>query len=478
MGSTILNVDDHEINRYIRTQVLQQAGYRVVEAATGGDAISKCASEKPSLVLLDVNLPDMHGMDVCQRIKADSSLRTFVVHVSATYVDTSHQAYGLKGGADGYLCEPVDPELLIATVGSFLRLREAEIKLQDSQERLAQAQTIAGLTFWEWDIARDRVLQSAEDNGNPKEVSFSEWLSPVHEEDREPLAQVLQEACLGEKSFSYEFRRPAQEGAWRWLATKGRVFYDAHGKPVRVIGTDMEITERKRIELALKRSNEDLSQFAFMISHDLQEPLRTITTFTELLSLKYSRALDEEAASYLSYVAEGSSRMNAMITELLAFCHIQNSDMATPEPVSLEEVLRGVLANVSTALEESGGTIAHDPLPVVLGDPAQLAEVFQNVIANALKYRKPGEAPRIHVSSRRGKNESVISISDNGVGFDPKHAEEIFGMFKRLHGREIQGSGIGLAVVKKIVARHGGRIWAESQPGQGACFTFTLPDYP
>jgi signal transduction histidine kinase len=477
MGSTILNVDDHEINRYIRTQVLQQAGYRVVEAATGGDAISKCASEKPSLVLLDVNLPDMHGTDVCRRIKADSSMRTFVVHVSATNVETSHQAYGLKGGADGYLCEPVDPELLIATVGSFLRLREAEIKLQDSQERLAQAQTIAGLTFWEWDIARDRVLQSGEDHGNPQEVSFDEWLTSMHEEDRGPLAQALQEACRGEKSFSYEFRQPAHEGAWRWLATKGRVFYDAHGKAVRAIGTDMEITERKRIELALKRSNEDLSQFAFMISHDLQEPLRTITTFTELLSLKYSRALDDEATSYLSYVAEGSSRMNAMITELLAFCHIQNSDMTSLQPVPLEDVLRGVLANVSTALEESGGTITHDPLPVVLGDPAQLAEVFQNVIANALKYRKTGEAPRIHVSIRRGKKESIISITDNGVGFDQKHAEEIFGMFKRLHGREIQGSGIGLAVVKKIVARHGGRIWAKSQQGQGACFSFTLPDH-
>lgn len=475
MGTTILNVDDHEINRYIRTQVLRQAGYRVVEAVTGQDAISKCASEKPSLVLLDVNLPDMHGLEVCRRIKADASLRTFVVHISATYVETSHQAVGLQRGADGYLCEPVDPELLVATVGSFLRLREAEMKLQYSQERLAQAQTIAGLTFWEWDIARNRVLQSGYDHGNSEGVPFAEWLSSVHVEDRAAVEGALKQASAGKDSFRYEFRVRGPEGTVRWLATKGRVF-SAGGKPIRVIGTNMEITERKRIELALKRSNEDLSQFAFMISHDLQEPLRTITSFSQLLSRQHSQALGEEASSYLSYVIEGSRRMNAMITELLAFCSIQDSEIPPTNPVALDEVLRGVLASVSAALEESGGTITHDPLPAVSGDPAQLAEVFQNLIANALKYRKPEEAPRIHISSQRGENEAIVSIADNGVGFDQKYAEEIFGMFKRLHGSEIQGAGIGLALVKKIVERHGGRIWAESQSGEGARFTFTLPD--
>jgi DNA-binding response OmpR family regulator len=220
MSSTILNVDDHEINRYIRTQVLEQAGYRVVEASTGQDAISKCASEKPSLVLLDVNLPDMHGMEVCQRIKSDSSMRTFVVHVSATYVDTSDQAYGLQGGADGYLCEPVDPELLVATVGSFLRLREAEMKLQDSQERLAQAQTIAGLTFWEWDMVRHRVRTSAEPQENPQDLPFVEWLSSVYPEDRAEVELALKQASSGPDSFYYESRVRQPEGTVRWLATR------------------------------------------------------------------------------------------------------------------------------------------------------------------------------------------------------------------------------------------------------------------
>jgi light-regulated signal transduction histidine kinase (bacteriophytochrome) len=215
-----------------------------------------------------------------------------------------------------------------------------------------------------------------------------------------------------------------------------------------------------------------------MISHDLQEPLRTITTFTELLSAKHVNAMNEEAASYLSYVAEGSRRMNSMITELLAFCHIEDSEMAPPEPVSLENVLTGVVANVGTALEESGGTITHDPLPTVLGDPAQLAEVFQNLIANSLKYRKSEDPLRIHISCARSQSEWLFTVADNGRGFEQEHAEEIFGMFKRLHGREIAGSGIGLALVKKILERHSGRIWAEGKIGEGACFTFALPAIP
>ena len=206
MGSTILNVDDHEVNRYIRTQILQQAGYRVVEAATGLDAISKWASEKPSLVLLDVNLPDLGGREVCRRIKANVATRTLVIHVSATYVESSDQALALQGGADGYLCEPVEPDLLVATVASFLRLREAEMKLYDSQERLAQAQTIAGLTFWEWDIARNRVLRSPVEGAEPVEMWFEEWLSMVHEEDRAATQGALQKACGGAESFGYEFR--------------------------------------------------------------------------------------------------------------------------------------------------------------------------------------------------------------------------------------------------------------------------------
>ena len=149
--------------------------------------------------------------------------------------------------------------------------------------------------------------------------------------------------------------------------------------------------------------------------------------------------------------------------------------MEQAKPVALEAVLGGVLADITAAVDESGAVITHDPLPIVLGDPTQLAEVLQNLLANALKYRKPDVPLRVHISNQRGKHEWIVSVVDNGIGFEQKDAEKIFGMLKRLHGRETPGSGIGLAIVKKIVERHGGRMWAESQPGDGARFRFAPP---
>jgi signal transduction histidine kinase len=471
-ASTILNVDDNEVSRYVRTRVLEKAGYRVIEAATGREAISRVAADKPYLVLLDINLPDMNGTEVCRRIKANPSTNVLVVHISATYVDTSDQAYGLESGADGYLCEPVEPELLIATVVSFLRLHEAEAKLRDNEERLKLAQKIAGLDFWEWDIRKNTVTQSGGHSGQPEVTSFQTWLGSVHLEDRKAVEDTLKGACAGQESFQYEVRHVSSASILHWLSTKGRAFYDDEGQPIRLIGSDMDVTERKKIELALQRSNEDLSQFAHMISHDLQEPLRTVATFTELLAKKYSPALGEEGATFMSFIIDGSQRMSIMIRDFLALCQ---TDHAQLQEIDMEDVFRTVLSNISTSVDESGAIVTHDALPVVWGDGAQLVQVLQNLIANALKYRKPDEAPRIHISGRPKNGEWIISVADNGIGFDHKDAGIIFGVFKRLHGPEFPGTGIGLAIAKKIVERHGGRIWAESQPGQGARFFFTLP---
>jgi DNA-binding response OmpR family regulator len=200
-SSTILNVDDNEVNRYIRTQILQNAGFHVTEAATGQDAIKRFLADKPLLVLLDINLPDMNGKDVCRSIKAVASNRALVVHISATHVGSADQARGLESGADGYLCEPVEPELLVATVRSFLRLRTAEARLQDSEERLKLAQTIAGLGFWEWDLRENTVIQSGGNFGAGGVKSLDSWLASVHAEDRREVEEVLKRASGGDESI-------------------------------------------------------------------------------------------------------------------------------------------------------------------------------------------------------------------------------------------------------------------------------------
>jgi PAS domain S-box-containing protein len=237
-------------------------------------------------------------------------------------------------------------------------------------------------------------------------------------------------------------------------------------------------SELARSNAALLKANEELGQFAYAASHDLQEPLRTITTYAQLLADRHRRTLNEEAMLYLDKIVHGSGRMAILIRDLLALSQAQGSNLVV-RATDLDGIVAFALANLSSAIEESHADITRDKLPVMMVDAARISQVFQNLIGNAIKYAKPGEAPRVHISAVKEQQEWIISVRDNGLGFEPRYAEQIFGIFKRLHGREISGTGIGLAICKKVVEAHGGRIWATSSPGVGSLFSFTIPDrYP
>ncbi|MGE5486313.1 MAG: ATP-binding protein [bacterium] len=230
----------------------------------------------------------------------------------------------------------------------------------------------------------------------------------------------------------------------------------------------------KRLSGELERSNAELEQFAYVASHDLQEPLRMVASYTELLAETYSGQLGPEADKYIAYAAGGARRMQALINDLLEFSRVGRRGEPLAD-VPIEDALRRALGNLATTLNETNAVIVHDPLPLVRGDLVQLAQVFQNLIGNGVKFRGP-EPPRIEIRAQRDRSEWRFSVRDNGIGFDPRYADRIFLLFQRLHGREqYRGTGIGLAVCRKIVERHGGRIWAESEPGRGSTFFFTLP---
>jgi len=250
-----------------------------------------------------------------------------------------------------------------------------------------------------------------------------------------------------------------------------------------------DITERKKSEKALKhqearerrsvelkRSNDELQQFAYIAAHDLQEPLRMVASYTQLLAKRYKGRLDSDADEFIAYAVDGAHRMQLLIGDLLAYCRVGTKG-EEPRETSSEAALEQALLNLQGAIQESGGVVTHDPLPTVIADGAQLVQLFQNVVGNAIKYRS-AELPRVHVSANKnGGNEWIFSMRDNGLGIDPKYFEKIFVMFQRLHGREeFSGTGIGLAVCKKIAARHGGRMWVESEPGKGSTFYFALPE--
>jgi light-regulated signal transduction histidine kinase (bacteriophytochrome) len=224
----------------------------------------------------------------------------------------------------------------------------------------------------------------------------------------------------------------------------------------------------------LTRSNEELEQFAYVSSHDLQEPLRMISSYLQLLQRRYQGKIDDKADKYIYYAVDGAARMQNLINDLLEFSRV-STRAGEPEPTDSESILNQVLSNLDLFIKQNRAAISHDSLPEVMVDSTQLAQLFQNLIANGIKYHGE-EKPKIHISAKKKANEWVFSVQDNGIGIDQQYSEKIFEVFKRLHKKEeYPGTGIGLAICKKIVERHGGRIWVESELGKGSTFYFTLP---
>jgi PAS domain S-box-containing protein len=256
---------------------------------------------------------------------------------------------------------------------------------------------------------------------------------------------------------------------------------DASGQPAEFLIVARDVTERKQMEyqldsslVDLQRSNAELEQFAYVTSHDLQEPLRMITSYIQIIEEDYKGKLDADADQYIAFAVEGAKRMHTLINDLLAYSRVGTRGEPFM-PVIVSNVLSAAAANLEVAIEESHAVVTHDRLPTVLGDESQLIQLFQNLLGNAIKFRSDA-TPMIHIGVEEAKDEWVFSVRDNGIGIDMKYAERIFVVFQRLHAREdYPGTGVGLAVVKKIVERHRGRIWVESEPAKGSTFFFTLP---
>jgi PAS domain S-box-containing protein len=305
----------------------------------------------------------------------------------------------------------------------------------------------------------------------------------VNEDTREvvesPATKVLRTGAIaGLANHTLLIRKDRSELA---IDDGGAPIRDPQGRISGVVLVFRDITERRRMERELTdsnemllRTNEELQEFAYAASHDLQEPLRTILIYSELIERDCRDQLDGRARELLQQVLDNGRRMRGLIEDLLLYSRSGLSDV-TLRPVAGEVILDQALQTLRGIIEQVGATITRDPLPVIVGNDAQLSQVFQNLLSNAIKYRKPEERPRIHISASSTEGQATFRVQDNGIGFNQRYADQIFGLFKRLHGRSIPGSGIGLALCRRIIDRHRGRIWAESQPGEGTAFLFTLP---
>ena len=368
-------------------------------------------------------------------------------------------------------------------------LDQANHRLRESEERFALASEGSANGLWDWDVPSDRVwyaprfwqMLGYDNMPHPPSVieSFNRHLHP--EDYDHTWAAVDRHLNQGDE-FDVVYRLRHLTRGYRWFRARGVANYSKDGKPVRMSGSIQDITSARQAErrleertLDLKRSNEELQQFAYVASHDLQEPLRAIAGYCSLLQQFHSEQLTDEGRQFIRFAVDGAKRMQALINSLLDFSRVRTHGKSF-EPIDLNEIARSATENLSAQIRESHAAVHVTNLPTVNGDSSQLTQLFQNLMSNAIKFQQENVEPKIVIHAESLEEEWVISINDNGIGIEPRFYDRIFTVFQRLHTREeYSGTGIGLAICKKVVERHRGRIWLESEHEVGSTFYFAIP---
>jgi PAS domain S-box-containing protein len=360
------------------------------------------------------------------------------------------------------------------------RSKELEAAVFESESRQRLAMEAGELGLWSYDVASRRshwspqcklILGYAPDAPMPK---LREVLQLVHPNDASRVQHTFYAGLRKGSPFDMEFRIQDQTGNTRWLQMKGRPLTNQADGVIQVHGTVLDFTNRKRTEEALRRSNGQLQQFAYAAAHDLQEPLRNIALALQLAQYQSQGQLDDNSRELLSSAAQNAQRMKDMVRALLAYAGALHEDETEWPKTSCAEVLADVMATLAFTIRESFAQITSDELPDVKMDRTHLAQVFQNLIGNALKYRG-AEPPRIHIGVKKAPRSCELSVSDNGIGIEAEYQERVFGVFKRLRKTDASGTGLGLALCKRIVEHYGGEIRVESDGRRGSTFFFTAP---
>lgn len=497
--SRILNVDDNDGARYVKSRVLTLAGYTVSEAACGRDALSKARTEQPDLILLDVKLPDINGLEVCRRLKEDPATRAILVlQTSASLIDSANRVKALDAGADSYLAEPIEPEELVANVKALLRLkraeeasRHAETALRESEERFRQlAESITDI-FWVVSTHDRRFLYVSpaytQHWGRREQSLYADpalWFADMSTQDRERLQQRFAQLGSGGQGYEEEYRTLGAQGDERWVAERAFPIYDAAGQAYRFAGITQDITDRKRAELLLLKADQHKDEFLAMLAHELRNPLAPIKNAVSILSqLHPPEAHPKVAAGQAVHIIDRQiDHLTRLVEDLLDVSRINQGKISMDlQAVELKAVLTTAIETVHPLLKahEHLLTVNLPPAPIwVEGDAVRLSQVFSNLLNNAAKFTAPHG--RIGIEARMGGGGQVeVSVVDNGAGITRDVLPRVFDLFiqgDQALDRSQGGLGIGLSLVKRIVDLHGGHVHAESDgPYRGSRFTVSLP---
>jgi PAS domain S-box-containing protein len=508
----ILLVDDTPENLVSLEAALGTLGEQLVLANSGKEALRYLLDDDFAAILLDVRMPEMDGFETAELIRSRPRSRQTPILFLTGYRNEEHLFRGYDLGAVDFLFKPIVPEVLRSKVAVFVELSRGNAKLQKQADALrTQAEVLqkAEQKFRSLLEAAPDAMVVCRENGEI--VMVNSQTEILFNSQRDKLISRNIRSLV--PSWEYQFRpgwddgfaapkvQPVQRGIELQAFPEGRDPFQAefsfsplHTEEGAVVTCSIrDISERKKTEErirelntnleqrvlerteALMRSNEELQQFAYVASHDLQEPLRTVSIYAQLLAKRFHGQLAGDADQFIRFIVEGSERMEKLIHDLLDFSRVDARGADFFTRTNCDEALNDAIRNLHSLIEESGAVVTRGQLPWVTGDPVQLTRLFQNLMVNSIKYRTQ-EVPRIHVNAQNQRGQWLFSMRDNGIGIEPQYAEKIFGIFKCLQPRDkTSGSGMGLAICRKIVSRHEGRIWVESSLGKGATFYFTLP---
>lgn len=486
----VLVVEDNPTQSNLLRISLQRRGLAVQCAKTLAEALDRLRMKDIDVVLLDLSLPDSTGIDTFYQIRTAASGIPTVVFTGLDDQEVALEA--LMNGAQDYLVKGLaGDESVVRCLRYAIERNKVELALRKSEKRLriilehsydAFISMDSNWRITDWNTAAERTFgrTRSEVQGRNLAIIVPRHLRKQYGRDVEGFFAVSDDSILrmhtemmAQHRDGHEFPieivvfRIKEDDAWMYCAFMRDITERRHA------ADELERRVQERT-VELVQTNEELRQFAKIASHDLQEPLRAIQGFANLLAETSGDRLDSESREFLDFILDGTQRMQQLIQSVLLHSAIkreENTDAVT----DCNSVIEEVLANLSTAIEEAGAKLEVDNLPEVAVERSQLIQLFQNLISNAIKYRGT-EPPKIVVTAERSVNEWLFSVQDNGIGIDTQYSEKIFDMFARLHGKtKYSGTGMGLAICKKIVTSHGGRIWVESEVGNGCIFLFTLP---